>query len=73
MRLVITFKTTSQALGWEKMCKEQDLPGRLIAVPREVTAGCGYAWQAEPADKQMLLEAAQAAGKLHEGVFELED
>lgn len=73
MRLVITFKTTSQALAWEKMCKDQGLPGHLIAVPREVTAGCGYAWQAEPADKQVLLDAAEASGRLHEGVFDLED
>ena len=55
--LVITFATTTQAMAMEKFCMTQGLPGRLIPVPREITAGCGLSWKADPADKDTL-EAA---------------
>lgn len=29
----------------EKRCGEGKIPGRLIPVPREITAGCGLAWK----------------------------
>ena len=55
--LVITFATTTQAMAMEKFCQTQSLPGRLIPVPREITAGCGLSWKADPADRDAL-EAA---------------
>ena len=57
--LVITFATTTQAMAMEKFCHEKGLPGRLIPVPREITAGCGLSWKADPADREAL-EAALA-------------
>lgn len=42
-KLVITFHTTAAAMAMEKLCHEQGLPGRLIPVPRELTADCGMA------------------------------
>jgi len=44
MRLVITFHTTADAMALEKYCRERALPGRLIPVPRTISAGCGMAW-----------------------------
>ena len=55
--LVITFATTTQAMAMEKFCQAQGLPGRLIPVPREITAGCGLSWKADPEQKEAL-EAA---------------
>ena len=55
--LIITFATTTQAMAMEKFCAEQGLPGRLIPVPREITAGCGLSWKADPSQKDQL-EAA---------------
>ena len=57
--LVITFHTTAAALKMEREAKEANLPGRLIPVPREISAGCGLAWAAPPeseADFQALVE-----------------
>ena len=48
LRLVITFHTTAEALKTEKLAREQGLEGRLIPVPREITAGCGLSWKAPP-------------------------
>lgn len=47
-RLIITFHTTTAAMGMETACGRAGLPGRLIPVPREITAGCGMAWCAPP-------------------------
>lgn len=43
--MVLTFSTTTAAMSMEKKCREQQIPGRLIPVPREITAGCGLAWR----------------------------
>ena len=59
--LIITFATTTQAMAMEKFCARQGLPGRLIPVPREITAGCGLSWKAAPEDKESLIAALQAA------------
>ena len=42
--LIITFSTTTDAMGMEQFCGRNGLPGRLIPVPREISAGCGLAW-----------------------------
>ena len=42
---VLTFRTTAEAMAMEQKCGEQHIPGRLIPVPREITAGCGLAWR----------------------------
>ena len=47
-RLIVTFHTTTAAMGMETACTKAGLPGRLIPVPREITAGCGMAWSAPP-------------------------
>ena len=46
--LIITFPSTAAAMEAESFCLEQGLPGRIIPVPREITAGCGLAWKAPP-------------------------
>ncbi len=43
-RLVITFHTTAEAMAAERAFKEGGIPGRLIPVPRQISAGCGLAW-----------------------------
>ena len=60
--LIITFATTTQAMAMEKFCTQQNLPGRLIPVPREITAGCGLSWKAQPENQKLLLSALNRAG-----------
>ena len=59
--LIITFDTTTQAMAMEKFCAQQNLPGRLIPVPREITAGCGLSWKAQPEEKDRLITALKDA------------
>ena len=60
--LVITFATTTQAMAMEKFCQTQGLPGRLIPVPREITAGCGLSWKAAPEDQESLTAGLTESG-----------
>ena len=56
LRVVVTFHTTTAAMAMEDSCMTEGMPGRLIPVPREITAGCGMAWSA-PAEARPALEA----------------
>lgn len=44
LKYLVTFHTTTQAMSMEKACVEGGLGGRLIPVPRQISAGCGMAW-----------------------------
>ena len=69
--LVVTFHTTAAAIGMEKLCTARGLAGRLIPVPRALTADCGMAWRAE-IDRRAALEALAAGEGLEvEGFYEM--
>ena len=59
MKLVVTFHTTTAAMAMETACMAAGLPGRLIPVPRAITAGCGMAWCA-PVEAEEALKAFTA-------------
>lgn len=70
-RLIVTFHTTTAAMGMEMACGKAGLPGRLIPVPREITAGCGMAWLA-PSESRADLEAfVQKENIITAGWYEL--
>ena len=64
--IVLSFRATVDAMAWEKRCiaeqipgrlipmprelSEANIPGRLIPLPRELSAGCGLAWRMLPED-----------------------
>ena len=60
--LILTFASTTQAIAAEKFCAQHQLPGRLIPVPKEITAGCGLAWKAGVEQEDILTAALARAG-----------
>ena len=46
--MILTFKTTTAAMAMEKKCGEDKIPGRLIPLPGEISAGCGLSWRILP-------------------------
>ncbi len=54
LRLITTFHTTADAIACEKACQEGNIPGRMIPVPRQLSAGCGLAWCSEPGTGEEL-------------------
>ncbi len=71
LRVILTFPTTTAAMAMEKACMSCGAPGRLIPVPREITAGCGMAWAAAPKEKDLLLAVAEKNGIAWEKAVEL--
>lgn len=61
-KLVITFHTTADAIAFEKACKKHGKPGRMIPVPREISAGCGLAWATMPAEKDGMSRFLEEQG-----------
>ena len=70
MKLVVTFHTTSDAMAMEKVCKERNVPGRLIPVPRVISAGCGLSWCADLTDREQILDVMKEVGIEQEDVHE---
>ena len=66
--LVGTFDATAAAMAAENDGLERGVPGRLIPVPREITAGCGLAWKAEVDQEEAVTAALEAAGIAYSGV-----
>ena len=67
--LIATFATTTAAMAAEAYCLTHALPGRLIPVPREITAGCGLSWKAAPEEGKEILAALQTAGLAYEAEY----
>lgn len=55
LRVVVALDTTTQALAMEEAGKEAGLNGRLIPIPRQLTADCGLAWS-EPVQSRGKME-----------------
>lgn len=60
--IVLSFCTTLEAMEWEKRCLAADVPGRLIPLPREISAGCGLAWRMLPEEFELWQHKLDAAG-----------
>lgn len=65
-KIIITFHTTAEAMGAEQYCREHELAGRLIPVPRQISASCGLAWAVPKEEAEGLKE------KLEQGHIEWE-
>ena len=61
LKLVVAFHTTADAIAMEKRCKETGTPGRLIPIPRSISAGCGLAWCAPLEEKEKVVEVLRKA------------
>ena len=70
LKLIVTFHTTADAMAMEKACREKDAPGRLIPVPRSISAGCGMAWCTALEDRGKILQVLKERNIEQEDVHE---
>lgn len=70
LKLVVTFHTTADAMAMEKACKVQQVPGRLIPVPRSISAGCGLSWCSDIGEQEKLLGIMQEIEVEREAIHE---
>ena len=64
-KLIITFHTTSDAIAFEKACKETGRSGRMIPVPRALSAGCADRADMETFLKECSIECEDMAELLY--------
>jgi len=58
-------------MAMERACREAGVPGRLIPVPRTITAGCGMCWAAPPEIRETV-EALVVKEKLDvDGLYDV--
>ena len=67
LKLVVTFHTTADAMAMEKACKENNTPGRIIPVPRAISAGCGLSWCAALDEREEIVAMMEKVGTLPSG------
>lgn len=68
-KCIVTFRTTTGAMAMERACKAAGVPGRLIPVPRSITAGCGMCWTAPPAAREAVEELVMKQGLDVDGIY----
>ena len=54
----------------EACCHAAGLPGRLVPVPGEITAGCGLAWMVERSWREEMEKLAENSRVIYEAVYE---
>ncbi len=70
-KLYVTFFTTAEAMATELACKAHALEGKLVPVPRVLSAGCGIAWECSPKLEETLLALLAAEDIMYEDVAKL--
>lgn len=67
-RLIVTFRTTADAIHMERECEKRGIRGRLIPVPREISSGCGMCWCTAPGEREEILSFLQTLGLQNEAL-----
>lgn len=55
-KLIVSFDKTVDAIAMESFCKKNNINGRLIPLPSQISEGCGLAWENDNLDKNKLIE-----------------
>ena len=71
LQLIISFDSTTHAMAVEEYCLKKGIPGRLIPLPKEISAGCGLAWKCNIEDKEALIASFDNDDIDYDGVYEV--
>ena len=61
-RLIVAFYSTHDAMAFEEYCLQCGAEGRLIPLPREISAGCGLAWSAPYVEESSVRKCLEETG-----------
>ena len=70
--LVITFDATAFAYAMEKARRDDGLDGRLIPLPKAISAGCGAAFATKNFDRNFWEEYMAGKGISYSGFYDIE-
>ena len=71
VKIVLSFGKTSEAMKMDKVNNENNLPGKMIPVPREISAGCGIAYSIDAEFRQKVEELTKDNKIKVDGIHEL--
>ena len=57
---------------WKVPRKKHQIEGRLIPVPKEITAGCGMAWMTPLENEESVVQFMSENEIIPQGVFQVE-
>ena len=69
--VIISFRNTTDAIRMETTAKQASMPGRIIPLPQQISAGCGLAWRAPIEEKAALLRFIENNEINYEGITEM--
>lgn len=69
---VVTFHCTADAMALQAAAVGGVLPGRVIPVPSEISAGCGLAWSVPVELRETLEQALEQRGLAFEAITEVD-
>lgn len=70
--ILITFETITDAMAMEGAVNEAKLSGKLIPIPDELSAGCGYAWRHALEEREALEKLIEEKALDYEAMMEWE-
>lgn len=70
--IVVTFENVTDAMAMESAVDSAGLNGKLIPLPDELSAGCGYAWKHAIDEEAKLRELIASHGLDCEKILEWE-
>ena len=68
-KIVISFKTTLDALAMEEACIKYNIKGRLIPLPKSIDASCGMAFCANPTVETAVLQVLKDENLCFQGIY----
>lgn len=71
LSLVISFNKTTDAMAFEDYCLKNNIEGRLIPLPKEISADCGLAWKCKISQEDEIKKALLATNILYNNMIEL--
>lgn len=71
LQCVVTFHTTTEAIAFEEVAKQSELGGRIIPLPRAISAGCGLAWREDSGRRDSLKKLLTKHDLGYDKIFEL--
>lgn len=71
-RLIITFNTTTDVLMSEKVFKENNIFGKIISIPSEISAGCGLTWESKIELKEELIKILKENAIQYDNIYEID-
>lgn len=69
---IVAFSTTYDAFAFNAACLKRGVDGALITIPRELSAGCGYAWKTPAESADMIVHLLHEENLEHESITEMD-